>query len=184
MQFIKIYEEWFWNNQIKKKEEELDEIERVQEEPLISAEELDEYIKKYQKQKERYNFYLDLYYAGHKKYFNKIVFSLRESTKMLYKIVKSKDVVGNKLNLNEEITEIGDNYVNFTIGDSNEEALKFMYDITFYLNRMYKTIKNKNGVYYFDVVNRVYKFKNKEEVEKKKKEHEEIDPFGEEEWVK
>ena len=180
MQYIRIYEEWFWNKTIKEKE--LDDIEKVQEEPTISAEELDEYIKQYKKQKEKYNFYLDLWKSGHKKYFSKIVLSLHGATKMLYKLIKSRDVVGDKLDLNKEIFRIGENYVIFMIGSNHTDNLKLMFDMTFYLNRMNKILNNKRDVYYFDIVEGSYHFKNKEEVEKKKAEHIGVDPFGEEEW--
>jgi hypothetical protein len=178
MQYIRIYEEWFWNKN------KLDDIEVAQDEPNISAEELDEYIKLYKKQKEKYNFYLDLWQSGHKKYFSKIIKSLRDATEMLYKLVKSKDVVGDKLDLNKELIKIGANYISFQIGINHKELLDLMFDMTFYLNRMNKMLGGRKDLYYANLSDGQYKFKNRDEVEKKKAEHIGVDPFGEEEWNK
>jgi hypothetical protein len=190
---MKMFEEWFWNKNEPQpvKKEKLTHIEEVQEEENISKEEIQNAVNLFFNYEKKVKFYLNAF-KSHKEdiYFDKFIKFYHKIVEQLYRLWKIKDEINlENFNFDKEFKKVSNAYDGTTLVGENLAGL--MKDVTLWLNIMdirsededvyycdSETIRDQRGFFRY----KRCKYKNRIKEEKKKEEHKEVDPFGEEEW--
>ena len=183
MKNLKLYEEWFWK-------EKLTDIEKVQNEPVITIGEIDKNIKLFDQYRNKVNFYLDVFRAHTEKeyYLNKCFENFHRAIELFYKLSKVSELLPEGF-LKKTLESSAKFFSATIITDKqiDKRYLEIFFNICFYLNRINKNCFNGgNGRFYYIKEARphtyLYKFKDKEQEQERINKHKDIDPLGEEDW--